>query len=145
MTRPGAYGVTFETARGSSGVLDGAARLLVVRGRRGWFLPGGGLERGESPEEGLRREFAEEVGLPLEVGELIGEAGQFVSTASEGVILKEERFYRVVLPGDAAASIVDGHRGGEGDEVAWLERRASPGLHEEVQRWAVRIARGSAG
>lgn len=29
----------------------------------GWRLPGGGLDHGEAPQEGLRRELAEEVGL----------------------------------------------------------------------------------
>ena len=41
-------------------------------GRRVWFTPGGGLERGESAAAGLRRELAEETGLQdIQVGPLL--------------------------------------------------------------------------
>ena len=40
-----------------------AAPYLTVAGQ--WFLPGGGLEHGEEPVAGLRREFAEETGLDV--------------------------------------------------------------------------------
>jgi 8-oxo-dGTP pyrophosphatase MutT (NUDIX family) len=47
--------------------LDG--RLLLVRhsyGPGGWALPGGGINRSESPEEAAAREVAEEVGCTIE-------------------------------------------------------------------------------
>jgi 8-oxo-dGTP diphosphatase len=47
-----------------------AAPYLTVAGQ--WFLPGGGLEHGEDPVAGLRREFAEETGLDVRVGDLLG-------------------------------------------------------------------------
>ena len=52
-----------------------AGRLLVTRNinREGPFflLPGGGQELGETLPEALRREFMEEVGVPIEVNELV--------------------------------------------------------------------------
>jgi ADP-ribose pyrophosphatase YjhB (NUDIX family) len=41
--------------------------ILLVKHtyRYDWYLPGGGLRRGEAPAEGLRRELREEVGLEL--------------------------------------------------------------------------------
>jgi ADP-ribose pyrophosphatase YjhB (NUDIX family) len=53
-------------------ITDGDGRVLLLKHRfrpgSGWGLPGGFIERGEQPEEGLRRELREEIGL--EVAEL---------------------------------------------------------------------------
>jgi len=53
-------------------VTDGGGRVLLLKHRfrpgSGWGLPGGFLEQGEQPEEALRRELREEIGL--EVGQL---------------------------------------------------------------------------
>jgi ADP-ribose pyrophosphatase YjhB (NUDIX family) len=54
-------------------VLDPAGRVpLMCFGHRVWALPGGGIEPGESDEDALRRELAEELGLEgVEVGPLV--------------------------------------------------------------------------
>lgn len=52
-------------------------RILLVNhslyGKNGifWAPPGGGIQFGESAVEGLKREFLEETGLKVEVGELL--------------------------------------------------------------------------
>ena len=49
---------------------DGHGRVLLLKHRfrpgSGWGLPGGFIEHGEQPEEGLRRELREEIGLEVE-------------------------------------------------------------------------------
>ncbi len=65
--RIASYGVCWDA--GGRLLLARASPALTVRGR--WFLPGGGIQHGESPPDGLRREMAEESGLTVTVGPLL--------------------------------------------------------------------------
>ncbi|HEV7682871.1 MAG TPA: NUDIX domain-containing protein [Pyrinomonadaceae bacterium] len=51
-------------------VTDDRGRVLLLKHRfrpgSGWGLPGGFMEQGEQPEEALRRELREEIGLEVE-------------------------------------------------------------------------------
>jgi len=50
-------------------VVDGQGKVLLLKHRfrpgTGWGIPGGFVEAGEQPDEGVRRELREEVGLEL--------------------------------------------------------------------------------
>lgn len=46
--------------------------LLVRHPRRGWEVPGGQIEEGESVVEGLQREIWEETGTLAEIGKMTG-------------------------------------------------------------------------
>ncbi|WP_329002489.1 NUDIX domain-containing protein [Kribbella sp. NBC_00709] len=59
-------------------VYDEERRLLVVRranepGRGLWSIPGGRVEPGEDDPTAVAREVAEETGLTVAVGDLVGE------------------------------------------------------------------------
>ena len=54
------------------GVLVEAGRVVLLENERDeWELPGGRVELGEAPETCLVREFAEELGVVVEVARII--------------------------------------------------------------------------
>ncbi|KAA0020447.1 NUDIX domain-containing protein [Salinicola corii] len=57
-------------------IVDQHQRILLVRkrGSRWFMLAGGKLDAGETPEQALRREIREELGVQATDAELIGEA-----------------------------------------------------------------------
>ncbi|MFI7274039.1 NUDIX domain-containing protein [Streptomyces sp. NPDC049879] len=69
----------------SAVITDPYGRVLVVEPtyRETLLLPGGGIEAGETPAEGCRREIAEETGLDLAPGRVL--AVDHVSPTIEGI------------------------------------------------------------
>jgi 8-oxo-dGTP diphosphatase len=59
----------------TAAVIEEGGRVLVARRKRGdrfegrWEFPGGKVEPGETPEESLKRELREEMGIDVAVGE----------------------------------------------------------------------------
>jgi len=110
--RIAAYGV----ARDPEGrlLLARAAPSLTLRGR--WFLPGGGVQRGESPPDSLRREMEEESGLTVSLGPLLDVLSD-VRTLPDGVSLHTVRLiYRV----DSWEGSLRPEVGGTTDAVGWF-------------------------
>ncbi|HEX4904492.1 MAG TPA: NUDIX domain-containing protein [Acidimicrobiales bacterium] len=104
--KPAAAGVVLTDADG---------RILVVRPtyRETWGIPGGGIDRLESPREGCIREIREELGLDLEPGELLayehrvnaageGDAHRFLF---DGPVLTREQIAAIRLPADELSEL----------------------------------------
>jgi 8-oxo-dGTP diphosphatase len=129
-------------AVGAIAVRDGAL-LLIRRGhapsRGRWSLPGGRVEPGESAHEALIREMAEETGLAVEVGELVGEV---VRPGPNGVTYRIQDF-RVTLADNNAVAGNAAVAGDDAADIAWVplhdvpKYRLSAGLLVTLRRWAV--------
>lgn len=119
-------------------VRDDVGRLLMIR--RGqepalgsWSLPGGRVEPGESDEEAVAREVAEETGLTVRVGALIG---RIEIPAPDGGVFDI---------GDYAADVIGGELrpGDDATEAAWVDpaqistRQTPPGFVETLTGWGV--------
>ena len=81
------------TASAAAVIRNGDGKILlldhVLRPRSGWGLPGGFLESGEQPSEGIRRELREETGLEITNLRLLnvrtlGTHIEFIFTAAAG-------------------------------------------------------------
>nr|WP_042186854.1 NUDIX hydrolase [Kibdelosporangium sp. MJ126-NF4]CEL17617.1 NUDIX hydrolase [Kibdelosporangium sp. MJ126-NF4]CTQ91155.1 NUDIX hydrolase [Kibdelosporangium sp. MJ126-NF4] len=73
---PAEYYATLPKQIASAGVIfrDTQGRVLLVEttyGAEKWEIPGGGLDEGESPWAGARREIKEELGFDLQPGRLL--------------------------------------------------------------------------
>lgn len=98
------------------GVIEGPEGvLLAVRhDLRGWGLPGGTVERGESEADALRREVREEIGVEVAVGAPVG---RYVRT---GFRPHEARVYRCRIRSGSPRATKEALR------VAWFPPDAPP-------------------
>lgn len=81
--RPGVYAVVFDEQQ----------RIAVVQMADAYYLPGGGVEVGESPIQTLAREGLEECGCAIVPLREIGFAVQYLTTSSGRHIAKQCRYF----------------------------------------------------
>lgn len=103
----------------TAAVIEKDGKILVARRKKGdrlenkWEFPGGKLETGETPRDGLKRELQEEFGVDADVGEYIG-SSRFAYRHATIELLA----YRVRIRGDPEVR--------DHEEIRWV----SPGeLH----------------
>jgi 8-oxo-dGTP diphosphatase len=122
--RIAAYGVCLDDD--GRLLLARASPAITLRGR--WFLPGGGVDHGESPTVSLTREMEEESGLTVTVGPLLDVLSD-VRTIPDGTNLHTVRIiYRVASWSGTLRPEVNGTT----DAVGWFtpqEVRGMPLAH----------------
>lgn len=116
-------------------VTNAAGDVLLVRHTYtpGWYMPGGGVERGETCETALRRELAEEGGVAL-IGapRLLGVFSNHTNFPNDHVLLYE------IGPADWTACPAD--HDGEIAELKWCDPKGLPeettaGTAKRIQEW----------
>ena len=124
LPRPGAYALLFD-ARG---------HIAVLQTPLGCFLPGGGSEGSETPEETLVREVREECGLDVEMRRRIGEAVEYVYTPGNEIGIRKECVFFATNVGIARGAATEADH-----TLVWLEpQEAEVRLIHGSQQWAVR-------
>ena len=122
LLRPGGY-VVVRNMRGE---------IAVVSTPRGFFLPGGGQEGGETPESAAAREAEEECGLGVRLVGLLGRADELVFAPEEGLHYRKRcSFFSAVLTGRGSGKEAD-------HQLLWMRpEEAARRLSHQSQRWAV--------
>ena len=126
MTGATAAGAVVERTRiAAYGWCEEADAVLLVRIAPGypdagsWTLPGGGLDFGEDPADGARREVEEETGLTVRLGAV---AGIFSQVLDPSVTVSGHRLHNLQVV--YSATIVGGHLrdelGNSTDHAEWI-------------------------
>jgi 8-oxo-dGTP diphosphatase len=99
----------------TAAIIEEGGRVLIARRKKGdrcegrWEFPGGKVEPGETPEESLKRELREEMGIDVTVGEQL-----CVCPFRAGESLMELLVYRTrIVNGKVVCN--------DHDEVRWVE------------------------
>jgi|GEM_PF-391866 len=128
INRPGVYAL----------IRDDEARLAVVRVNDGYFLPGGGIDPGETYAEALAREVLEETGCRVSLWEKAGEAVEYIqSFDGRKHFHVHATFVWAQIEGKVAEKVEDDH------ELLWLSpAEALERLERPSHIWAVQTLRG---
>lgn len=125
-------------------VIDASGRLLLIQrahepGRGLWTLPGGRVEAGETDGQALVREMAEETGLAVAVGPLLG---RVTRPAGRGVVFDIADHACQAVGGEARA-------GSDAADLRWVADvwpleaagELTDGLADLLAAWNVPAAR----
>lgn len=132
-------GLTYSRRPGSYAFLKNQSGFLAaIRTSYGCFLPGGGADPGETPEDTLRREVFEEIGFELSNIRPLGEAQQYVFSRfyNQG-FLKHGYFFEADWAPHPLGRIAHDHF------LDWLSAEdLTDALTHEFQRWMAKKSLG---
>lgn len=121
--RPSVYGV----------VKNDSNQVLLIRSPGGIFLPGGGIDPGETHAECLKREFLEETGYAVIPEQYLGMGTLYGIAPKTETYLKIIGYFYVASLGPFIAPKTE-----KKNEMFWLDiREAKSALKLPNQRWAL--------
>lgn len=125
-------GQRYTDRAGAYLIAERAGRIALIETPKGYFLPGGGIESGESPEDCLRREILEELGCTVRIGRVLGTADMYVRHEKIGWFHPIQHYFCGELIRKVAAPVEKDHT------LVWLPLgEAENLLFSECQRWVV--------
>jgi len=113
-------GKVYRDRPAAFGLLENGGKVAFVRIRLDdqtppyIDLPGGAIDEGETAQEAVIREFAEETGLVVEVDGAVGRAAQYFVTSKDEPVNNRCEFLIVTQAQGTAAKVEDDH------ELLWL-------------------------
>ncbi len=108
---------------------DGHLLFLRQPHRLGWSLPGGLLERGETPAQGVVREIREETGIVVELGEPL-------ATEVHADVLRVDVIFRMQVSERPPVVV-----GGEAKAYRWMRPQDVPEVDDSTERILEVLAR----
>lgn len=121
--RPGVYAV----------VKNDHQQFAVIETSNGYFLPGGGIDAGETEIDALKRELVEEIGYQISVMAEIGASVEHIVFSKDKKYYQiRSKFFKVHLDSKIEEGIEKDHR------LVWLSQEdALKLLTRQSQVWAV--------
>jgi 8-oxo-dGTP diphosphatase len=121
--RTGVYGI----------VTDSENRVLIVKNRLGYFLPGGGVNENETYESALRREFLEETGYSIEIKKELETVAWYIDTPIEYFlqVYNTGVFYEIELKEKITDVLEADH------EIMFIDGERATDMHSDAQAWLI--------
>lgn len=127
-------GIDYVDCPGVYAVIENNRKqIAVIVNNNIYFLPGGGVEPGETDVEALRREILEEIGYQVLTAAEIGETIEYIEAYTDGKYYRVRgRFYKAQIGAKIGEGVEQNHR------LVWLRPKdALKLLLRKSQVWAV--------
>lgn len=127
-------GVSYTERRAAYVVITNNGNFAAVRPQQKYFLPGGGSLLGETSEDTISREVAEELARSVRLVRKISEVIQYFYSAADGQYYKMRATFFVGEFTDESCGSSKGE-----NELCWLTKvEAEDAFFHECHTWATR-------